>query len=283
MKVYGDAVDAEYRIKAVVERSGFSAATLRYYETIGLLPPAPRTSAGYRVYDDRTVERLAFIARAKQLGCSLEEIADLAGAWDGGRCGPVQDRLRSLVAEKLTDTERQIGALITLTADLRRAAASLDQHRPDGPCDAKCGCITEPTRQGPPRKTSDPKGQSLPEPPIACTLRADEMPRRLEEWQAALVHVTESSDGDRGLRLTFDRGVDIGELARLVASEQDCCRFLRFTITLDERGTGLEIDAPSDARSLVHAIAVAAPTRRTIVPTPDRGTTNRDTTNRDTN
>ena len=82
------------RIKEVAERSGFSAPTLRYYEEIGLLPEPARTAAGYRIYDETTVERLAFIARAKQLGCSLEEIADLTMAWDGGRCGPVQDRLR---------------------------------------------------------------------------------------------------------------------------------------------------------------------------------------------
>ena len=36
--------------------------------------PAGRTDAGYRLYDDGALERLAFVARAKQLGCSLEEI-----------------------------------------------------------------------------------------------------------------------------------------------------------------------------------------------------------------
>ena len=63
----------------VAHRSGFSAATLRYYEEIGLLPEASRTPAGYRLYDDRTLDRLAFISRAKQLGCSLDEITDLTG------------------------------------------------------------------------------------------------------------------------------------------------------------------------------------------------------------
>ena len=88
-----------FQIKDVAERSGFSAATLRYYEDIGLLASAARPASGYRVYDESTIERQAFIGRAKQLGCSLEEIADLNTAWDGGECGPVQDRLRSLVIE----------------------------------------------------------------------------------------------------------------------------------------------------------------------------------------
>jgi MerR family copper efflux transcriptional regulator len=51
-----------------------------------------RTDAGYRLYDDMTITRLAFIGRAKQLGRTLEEITDLVGIWDGERCGPVQRR-----------------------------------------------------------------------------------------------------------------------------------------------------------------------------------------------
>ena len=76
-----------YRIKDVAARSGFSTATLRYYAKIGLLPQAVRTDTGYRLYDDRTLDRLSFITRAKQLGCTLDEIADLTTAWDGGRRG----------------------------------------------------------------------------------------------------------------------------------------------------------------------------------------------------
>ena len=83
------------KIKEVADASGFTAATLRYYEQIGLLPEASRTPAGYRMYDQRTLDRLAFIARAKQLGCSLEEITGLTTAWDGGQCGPIQDRPRN--------------------------------------------------------------------------------------------------------------------------------------------------------------------------------------------
>src|SRR5918994_2179943 len=136
------------RIKEVAERTGFSAPTLRYYEEIGLLPAAARTAAGYRTYDEATVERLAFIGRAKQLGCSLEEIADLLTAWDGGRCGPVQDRLRTLVAAKLADAHAQIVELMTLSSELQRSAAALELHRPDGPCDDRCGCVTDSTAVG---------------------------------------------------------------------------------------------------------------------------------------
>jgi DNA-binding transcriptional MerR regulator len=137
-------VSISYQIKDVAERSGFTTTTLRYYEEIGLLPVAGRTPAGYRLYDDHALERLAFISRAKQLGCTLDEIADLTVAWDGGQCAPVQDRLRALVADKLARAQQQIAELTALSADLQRAAATLAAQRPDGPCDDTCGCLTDP-------------------------------------------------------------------------------------------------------------------------------------------
>jgi MerR family copper efflux transcriptional regulator len=133
------------RIKDVAERTGFSAATLRYYEDIGLLAPVARTDAGYRLYGEEAIQRLAFIARAKQLGCSLDEITALAGVWDGGECGPVQDRLRALVVEKLAETRRQIADLEVLAVELEVAATTLGEHRAVGPCDDRCGCVADPT------------------------------------------------------------------------------------------------------------------------------------------
>jgi MerR family copper efflux transcriptional regulator len=133
-----------YLIAEVAERSGFSPPTLRYYETIGLLPPPERGGNGYRVYGEATLERLGFITRAKQLGCSLEEIAELTQAWDDGHCAPVQQRLQAVIAGKVAEAQTRIGELTVLTADLQRAAAGLGAHTPDGPCDDSCGCVSTP-------------------------------------------------------------------------------------------------------------------------------------------
>lgn len=128
-------------IGEAAERSGFSASALRYYEGIGLVEPHTRTGAGYRLYDDGTLARLAFISRAKQLGCSLEEITDLVGIWDGERCGPVQGRFHDLVTAKLADAQRQIVELTALTDQLRHAAAQLAGPAVDGPCGESCVCL----------------------------------------------------------------------------------------------------------------------------------------------
>jgi MerR family copper efflux transcriptional regulator len=51
--------------------------TIRYYERQGLLPPAARSSSGYRKYNQGDLERLQFILRSKDLGFTLAEIGDL--------------------------------------------------------------------------------------------------------------------------------------------------------------------------------------------------------------
>lgn len=244
-----------YKIKDVADRSGFSAATLRYYEEIGLLPEANRTPAGYRLYDDHTLDRLAFISRAKQLGCNLDEIADLTVAWDGGQCGPVQDRLRSLVADKLASAQHQIVELMTLTSELQHAAAVLESHRPDGPCDDSCGCVTDTAGTAPQQialgKKPDHQRETVP---IACTLGAQSMRGRLDEWQRLLAHVEQRELIDGGLRATFGPATPLDELMRLAAAEQDCCQFLTFAITIDSRGVALEVRAPDDGLPVLHAL-----------------------------
>jgi MerR family copper efflux transcriptional regulator len=129
-----------YTISETAERSGFSASALRYYEGIGLVQPAARTAAGYRLYDDGDLARLAFVSRAKQLGCTLEEITDLVGIWDGERCAPVQRRFHELITDKLAAAERQIAELTALTEELRHAASQLAGPPVDGPCSVDCAC-----------------------------------------------------------------------------------------------------------------------------------------------
>ena len=240
------------RIAELADRVGISTATVRYYERIDVLPEPARSDNGYRRYDDHTIELLEFIGRAKQLGCSLDEIADLVTAWNGGECGPVQDELRRLVDDKLTSAQAEIFELVTLTAELRRAAAALERHRPVGPCDDRCGCVTDtadttdtPTRSTPIELTSRPTHQSADATPIVCTLDPDRVPGRLDDWNAALADATRTAIAD-GVRVELGDDIDIANLTRLAAAEQHCCRFFSFRITIDERGHALEVTAPAE-------------------------------------
>lgn len=132
-------------ISAVATRTGFSASALRFYEGVGLVTPQ-RTAAGYRVYDERAVARLEFIARAKQLGLTLDEITDLVGLWDADRCAPVATRLQELVDEKLGATRARIADLERFAADLERFQGELAGPLATGACDDQCPCADAPVR-----------------------------------------------------------------------------------------------------------------------------------------
>ena len=246
-----------YTIGQVAERTGFSTSALRFYEQHGLLEPTGRSDAGYRHYDDTSLARLGFIDRAKQLGCTLDEITDLAELWEADDCGPVQARLHELVTARIADAQRRSSELVAFTAQLQTAAAHLGGDPTDGPCSAQCACLADPPDSGD-ETTPVVLGQRA-DPAIACTLPASEMPDRMDDWQTVLAHVTRREQtSDRGLRLSLDAQVPLDELAHLAAAEQGCCAFFAFTITVDQRGTALEVRAPDDAADLVTAVFGAA-------------------------
>ncbi len=110
-------------IGTVATRAGLNPRTLRYYESIGLLPPPSRTPAGYRVYSPAIFDRLDFIRRAQTLGLTLAEIREILAVRDTGilPCHRVAQHL----AEKITIIERKIAELQTLKATLSTLLATL--------------------------------------------------------------------------------------------------------------------------------------------------------------
>ncbi|QYG92488.1 MerR family transcriptional regulator [Iamia sp. SCSIO 61187] len=245
-------------IGQVAERTGFSTSSLRYYEGIGLVPPAARTAAGYRLYDEATVDRLAFIARAKQLGCTLEEITDLVSVWDGDRCGPVQRRFHELVTAKIAETEQRLQELTRFAGQLQAAATQLGAEPIDGPCDDGCACMAPlpHDRSAPVELGPKPPREDVP---IACSLSAEGVHEREREWSGLLAHVERRSPAPGGgVRLAFDAATPLPDLLRLVAAEQDCCRFFSFTVGIDADGTTLDVRAPVEAEPLVTALFGAA-------------------------
>lgn len=238
-------------IKEAAERSGFPPSTLRYYDEIGLVTPE-RTGAGYRVYDDAALRRLTFIGRAKQLGCSLEEITDLVEVWDGEDCGPVQRRLHHLVTTKTADTQHQITELAAFASQLRAAAAHLAGPATDGPCSAGCACVSEGDAGASAWIGSDDPPVEAGGGSLACTLEPTTVPDRLADWGRTLGTATDSNWlPDGGLRITLGPRVDLAELARLMAAELECCSFFSFVLTIDQCGSEIEVHATVGATDVL--------------------------------
>jgi DNA-binding transcriptional MerR regulator len=270
-----EAPERRYRIAEVSRLTGFTPTTLRYYEDAGVLAPPDRTAAGYRIYDDRAVERLRLVARAKELGCTLEEIAGLVEAWDAGDCGPVKHRLRSLVHTKVGEIERHLTEQVAFAVQLRSTAANLAGRPVDGPCDDSCGCTSAVPADDDPVSvetsgcgtecgcgSSDPEpvalGAASGTPPIACSLDGGDMQARIGDWQALLTAVDHREAIPNGVRLNFGDGAPLVEIARLARAEFECCPFFSFTVRIDTRGVVLEVTAPMDGQVLLDSVFGAA-------------------------
>ena len=112
--------------------SGVSAKMIRYYESIDLLAAARRTDAGYRFYTDEDVHVLRFIRRARDLGFSLADIAELLALWrDQGRASA---DVKGIALAHVAALERKIAELQGMADTLRTLAAHCHgDARPDCP------------------------------------------------------------------------------------------------------------------------------------------------------
>ena len=107
---------ATLSIGAVAKRTGCTVPTIRYYEEIGLLPPADRTDAGQRHYGLATLRRLTFIRRCRDFGFSIDQVRELVSLVDqpDRPCTEVRD----IAAIHLAQVRRKLDELKTLEASL---------------------------------------------------------------------------------------------------------------------------------------------------------------------
>jgi len=123
---------ATLNIGGLAKRTGIAAKTIRYYESVGLLPAPARSEGNYRLYGERDVATLRFVQRARRLGFSLKEVGDLVALWrDRQR---VSADVRTLAAAHLGEIERKLGELETMRATLRHLIRRCHgDERPDCP------------------------------------------------------------------------------------------------------------------------------------------------------
>lgn len=106
-------------ISGLARRTRTKATTVRWYEEVGLLPPAARTEGGHRVYGEAHLARLDFIRHAREFGFPLDavrELLALAARPDGASC----EAAHGIACARLAEVEEKLRRLEVLRAELAR-------------------------------------------------------------------------------------------------------------------------------------------------------------------
>jgi len=103
-------------IGTLARETGIAAKTIRYYESVGLIAPPPRSRGNYRVYDERDLATLRFVQRARNLGFSVKEVGDLVALWQDRQRASAD--VRSLARAHLGEIERKLKELEAMRATL---------------------------------------------------------------------------------------------------------------------------------------------------------------------
>jgi DNA-binding transcriptional MerR regulator len=123
------AANTAFGICTLAKKAGCQVQTVRYYEQIGLLPPATRNAGNQRRYDNATLRRLTFIRHARDFGFSVEAVRELLGMADHPNM-PC-DHADIIAKRHLDEVEARIERLSALRDELKRMVAQCAGGRVD--------------------------------------------------------------------------------------------------------------------------------------------------------
>lgn len=127
------------KIGVLAAKSGLSRDTIRFYEREALLPRAPRTPAGYRLFSAEALARLHFIKQAQALGFSLTEIRDLLGGYqDIEQCHQV----KQLLEQKIVELDQRMQGMQVLRDILSRYLEECQKALRDAHAFEACPVLT---------------------------------------------------------------------------------------------------------------------------------------------
>lgn len=229
------------RVSELAERAGVAPSTVRFYERAGLLSPARRAANGYRVFEESALDELAFIARAKGIGMSLEDITDLVAAWPHGRCQSLQARMRVYLAGRISEVRGQLAELGAFERQLRTVLGRLSARDPGQErCGQGCGCETD----------LDLAAEETAHSPVpwGCSLGQDAPVSGAGQWrEVAAAGLSAEQVGD-AIRLLLPADPDvIASAAALCAAETARSPQARFLLEVTACEVTLTIQAPGAA------------------------------------
>ncbi len=115
------------RIGDLTEQAGVTPRTVRYYESIGLLPPGEREGHGQHYYTEETLARLRKIDQLKKLGLGLDEIRDVIDLYFTDPSGrQPKQKILVMLRQHLAETDQKIGTLQQFRAELQAHIARFE-------------------------------------------------------------------------------------------------------------------------------------------------------------
>jgi len=112
--------------------SGVNAKLIRHYESIGIIPKASRSDAGYRTYTETDVHILSFVKRSRNMGFSMKEIKKLVSLWRNKT--RASSEVKNLAIKHIEEMEQKILELQSMVQTLKHLAKNCHgDGRPDCP------------------------------------------------------------------------------------------------------------------------------------------------------
>ena len=130
-------LNQQYQVKELADRCQVTTDAVRYYTRIGLLNPTREPSNGYKLYSEVDATRLDFIRRAKRLGYTLNEVAQIIH--DAERGESPCPRVRRIIQHRIGDIRQQLEDALQLLNRMEQAMTEWEQM-PDGIPDGKTIC-----------------------------------------------------------------------------------------------------------------------------------------------
>jgi DNA-binding transcriptional MerR regulator len=113
------------KIGEIASQAGVSVDTVRFYERVGVLPPAARTPSGYRDYEPGTVERIRLTRELQAIGFTLDDAVDALAAHDTGTATCESERWRlQAVLDRVDGRLRELNALRQRIVEAQEACES---------------------------------------------------------------------------------------------------------------------------------------------------------------
>ena len=116
-----------YKISDAARRAALTVKTVRYYADIGLVKPAGRSAAGYRLYEEADIAKLGFIGRARRYSFSIEQCRDLLSLYEDDQRPSAE--VKRITLEKIDEIDSKLGELQELRDELRVASLRSNVQR----------------------------------------------------------------------------------------------------------------------------------------------------------